>query len=593
MAWPWPGTPAPASPRSSTPRSRPAATCGCCAAPATRCRRPGPLGPFRDLAGLVGLERLLRGDDDVLLSTVCEELYDALAAEPSVLVVEDLHWVDAASADVLRFLARRVESLPLALLVTYRDHEVGPRHSARSAARRLRPPRGPDRARARARSRSTRSPRWSTAPGSTPSRVHEVTGGNPFFVAEVVKDPDRPAARLGPRRRARPHRRHGRRRRRGAPARRHGPRPARRPGAPGARHRPADPAPDRRHRTDHPLPRRARCSATSWPARPSSRRSPPAAARACTPRSSRRSSAAGSADPAVLTHHAVAARDSARATSYARAAAEEASHAGAHTEAAAFYETALEHLGDSTDLERADLLVQLAYQQYMTSRLAEAIGNARASFRLFERAGDTAGLSRAQAATAVYEYYNARRRRAEDLVLKAEAVGAEAPAATGSLPAGEARATRGYLAYMANDYDLALDCYEGAEGWGDRALRDPGLLRPRVDRAHDRRARRPGTARRPRRGGAVARVRRARLHGLLQPRVPRRRAPSLPARRARARGVDPVHRRARHPDLPALADRDPLTDALQPGSLGRGARGRRQGAGTRTACRWPPCGRTW
>ena len=64
-------------------------------------------------------------------SEVCERCYDALATEPTVLVVEDLHWVDAASVEVLRFLARRVESMPLALLVTYRDDEIGPRHSAR------------------------------------------------------------------------------------------------------------------------------------------------------------------------------------------------------------------------------------------------------------------------------------------------------------------------------------------------------------------------------------------------------------------------------------------------------------------------------
>ena len=45
--------------------------------------------------------------------------------------MEDLHWVDAASVEVLRFLVRRIESMPVALLLTYRDQEIGPRHSAR------------------------------------------------------------------------------------------------------------------------------------------------------------------------------------------------------------------------------------------------------------------------------------------------------------------------------------------------------------------------------------------------------------------------------------------------------------------------------
>ena len=44
------------------------------------------------------------------LSEVCEPVYAALRAEPTVLVVEDLHWVDAASVEVLRFLVRRLEA---------------------------------------------------------------------------------------------------------------------------------------------------------------------------------------------------------------------------------------------------------------------------------------------------------------------------------------------------------------------------------------------------------------------------------------------------------------------------------------------------
>ena len=91
---------------------------------------PRPLGPFRDLHQLSGIDGFGRGED-LLLSEVCEQVYAALCREPTVLVVEDLHWVDAASVDVLRFLARRIESMPLALIVSYRNREIGARHSAR------------------------------------------------------------------------------------------------------------------------------------------------------------------------------------------------------------------------------------------------------------------------------------------------------------------------------------------------------------------------------------------------------------------------------------------------------------------------------
>ena len=93
-------------------------------------QHPAAARPVPRHRAAVGLGPLLR-DEDVRSPHVCEDVFDALATEPTVLVVEDLHWVDAASVEVLRFLARRVGSMPLALVVTYRDHEVGPRHPAR------------------------------------------------------------------------------------------------------------------------------------------------------------------------------------------------------------------------------------------------------------------------------------------------------------------------------------------------------------------------------------------------------------------------------------------------------------------------------
>ena len=46
-------------------------------------------------------------------------------------MLEDLHWVDAASVDVLRFLARRIDGMPLAMLLSWRADEIGVRHLAR------------------------------------------------------------------------------------------------------------------------------------------------------------------------------------------------------------------------------------------------------------------------------------------------------------------------------------------------------------------------------------------------------------------------------------------------------------------------------
>jgi AAA ATPase domain len=91
---------------------------------------PRPLGPLADVAPALGgrLEQLLRDEAprEVLFPALLERLHDARVV--TVLVVEDVHWADEATLDLLRFLARRIGAAPTLLVVTYRDDEVGPLH---------------------------------------------------------------------------------------------------------------------------------------------------------------------------------------------------------------------------------------------------------------------------------------------------------------------------------------------------------------------------------------------------------------------------------------------------------------------------------
>ncbi len=48
--------------------------------------------------------------------------------QPLVLVLEDLHWADPASLDLLRYLARQLRRQPILVAVTYRTEEVTERH---------------------------------------------------------------------------------------------------------------------------------------------------------------------------------------------------------------------------------------------------------------------------------------------------------------------------------------------------------------------------------------------------------------------------------------------------------------------------------
>ncbi len=50
---------------------------------------------------------------------------------PSVLVLEDVHWADDATLDVLKLLIRKIESLPVLVVLSYRDESVPPSHPLR------------------------------------------------------------------------------------------------------------------------------------------------------------------------------------------------------------------------------------------------------------------------------------------------------------------------------------------------------------------------------------------------------------------------------------------------------------------------------
>jgi DNA-binding CsgD family transcriptional regulator len=152
---------------------------------------PRTLGPFRDLIGQVGAEltRALRegGERDEVLAALRSEL--DWTGHPTVLVVEDVHWADEATLDVLRYLARRIGELPAVLVLTYRDDELTREHPLQqllgqaSAAGRVR--------RLPMRRLSQDAVRWLSAASRVDAgQVFALTAGNPFFVAEVLAGGD-------------------------------------------------------------------------------------------------------------------------------------------------------------------------------------------------------------------------------------------------------------------------------------------------------------------------------------------------------------------------------------------------------------------
>ncbi len=90
--------------------------------------RPGPADPphppafaTRDTVGVVASQAML-------VAQVRDWLAALAARRPVVLLLDDLHWADPASLDLLRLIARDLADLPVLVLVTYRDDELTRRH---------------------------------------------------------------------------------------------------------------------------------------------------------------------------------------------------------------------------------------------------------------------------------------------------------------------------------------------------------------------------------------------------------------------------------------------------------------------------------
>src|SRR4051794_2769373 len=150
---------------------------------------PRPLAPLRDIAAELGGDLL----DAVREGAPRDQVFDAVllslgsADRLVVLVVEDVQWADEATLDLLRFLGRRVRTIPVLLVVTLRDDAMAPTDPLRVALGEL--------AGQRYTRRIDLPPLSATgvrhlAEGSaySPAELYELTGGNPFFVVEVLSE---------------------------------------------------------------------------------------------------------------------------------------------------------------------------------------------------------------------------------------------------------------------------------------------------------------------------------------------------------------------------------------------------------------------
>jgi DNA-binding CsgD family transcriptional regulator/tetratricopeptide (TPR) repeat protein len=432
---------------------------------------PRPLGPLFDMAGQA----------EGKLAALCrdgaarDQLFAALLAELSspgftVTVIEDAHWADEATIDLISFAGRRLARLRGLMLVTYRDDEIGDDHPLRRVLGDLATQRA---------TRRIKLPPLSLAAVRTlagqhdvdVTELHRVTGGNPFFVSEILEAGwpsvpptvrDAVAARLT----------------RLSPGTRTAVETAAVIGARVPREQitmlASEPAavadclavgllvPDGSGlRFRHELVRMAVEAAI-----PAQRKVGLHA------RLLAELERASDADPAVLAHHAAGAGDQQAVLRHAPAAARRSAALGAHREAAAHYEHALAHPGCLPAAELAALREALAGEYALLDRWPEAEQSLRTAMATRRDLGDALSVGRLlrQLSTALW-----RLCRGAD----SDQAACEAVAVLETLPPGPelawAYATLGVAAAVAGRSQEGYDFFRRAKGLGER-LGEPAVV---------------------------------------------------------------------------------------------------------------------
>ncbi len=144
---------------------------------------PEPLGPLRDVArdshgrfALSGVGQIATFEALLHLLTV--------GRGPALLVIEDIHWADDPTLDLLRYLGRRIRGASVLTAVTFRNDEAA--SQARLASLWMDIPRDcQERVELCPLSLSAVSDLAGKA-GRAARDVFEATGGNPFYVTEYL-----------------------------------------------------------------------------------------------------------------------------------------------------------------------------------------------------------------------------------------------------------------------------------------------------------------------------------------------------------------------------------------------------------------------
>ncbi len=149
---------------------------------------PRPLGPLYDIATQLnnGLLNLLNNQAErtTIFTRFLQNLQESKL--PNILIIEDVHWADESTLDLIKFLGRRANRINSLFIITYRDDEISSDHPLRFVLGDI---------------TSKKLNRFKLT-GLTEKTVNElanlhgiknlfqITGGNPFLITELLNSKD-------------------------------------------------------------------------------------------------------------------------------------------------------------------------------------------------------------------------------------------------------------------------------------------------------------------------------------------------------------------------------------------------------------------
>lgn len=344
---------------------------------------PHALGPVFELWSQLDGDAQVELSRERLFTQVCTKLQQLSSA--CVVLIEDLHWADEATLDFVRYLGRRIANWRCLFIATYRDDETGPEHPLRRAMGDLS---SPHVSRMKLQPLSLQAvTELALGAGQDGARVFAITGGNAFFVRELLSAPpgsvpttvsDSMLARLA----------------RCSPmAREVSEFVALTPG---------------RMETDLLVQILGRCDEAIDECVHRGILVQERGALSYRHELARRAIEDGSgiarrrerhqrilealllraADIGRIVHHARGARDAQAVLKYAPLAAQRAARVGAHREAVAYYAATLEFAGQLPAQEQVELYERHAYECYLVSQIATAIESAKRALQLWRELGN-------------------------------------------------------------------------------------------------------------------------------------------------------------------------------------------------------------